>query len=339
MQHTEKVARHEENMLMQKGEVQKDFSKVADAAPMSFADTAQKFFVYSLSHRSIPPLATNPKSPGLRILRAFALQDDAIEYAKDFAADDTVSSVFVGAQGSWNLGAAEFGQLEDASVAAELTQTIVDSHEERVRSLRTAFEDRVKNTENKTQKNASGKQRKKGTTQQTARSETFKQQEFVKATNNVSQNYQSLTQKFSVIALIPDPRPSDTELLFVFQFIRAFETEAEADVFIRNTAGAHFPNIDLFVNRNYIWTDVGTLDSKVRSHYRDEKLQAILDRHDQQQNEAEAHRKMCEEQNVQPRVIEIGPAGMEIEEPAEPEPQPEPEPEPEPLRRSQRLRG
>lgn len=358
-----KRAKHAENMTIQKESVHTDFTRVDTQSSYQIKDVKQNVFVYNMSHRSIPPLAVNPEFPALRILRSFGSSEAATEYAHRVSEKFPECSIMLAPSASWVLGASSFEDL-GTSKEQDKVNTLIDAHLRKNSEMKQEFDDRVKrqreafkkgeNPEPKGGHSNPKAPKKKTSIRKQARASKFENENFTCVHNEFDISLENKDQQFSVIALVrPVENDGHGDFEYAFQFLQSFETSEKADEFIRNTAGPVYKNFDLFVFRTYMWIDVRN-DQGVKSVYRDEKLQRIVDRHQAQQSEAESYKEKCKEQDIQPRVIEIGKDGINTIEPqsfepeSEPEPEPEsepapePEPEPEPLqsrplRRSQRI--
>jgi hypothetical protein len=341
----EKRARHYENMEAQAGEVSTSFHKVHGKS-FGFLDSDQCFFLYSMSHTAVPPLCEDPQKPALNIVQAFGTKEAALKRGTKLSASHEDVSILLGSSHNWLPGCSSFEEIATAEKEQQFVDNVLSSYSSKIESDKQNFQKRVVEKvesnqvkANKPQKSARGK----------ARSNVFRQKDqFVETDNIVLPTDED--QKVAVVAIAIKPDEPET-LKYIFQFLRSFDKEDEADAYIRNTASERLPNYDIVTVRCGRYSRIELENSKTKRFYRDEKIQRIMDHNESQKQEVENFRQRCQDNEQEVPLLEISPDGVvsnrdatEFEPEPEPEPDPEPEPEPEPesetsmLRRSSRRR-
>jgi len=347
----QKQAKHEENMSVHAGEVQTDFTRITGARSAPLVDERQRFVVYNMSHKGIPPVAVDPRKPGLRILRAFPDNESAVSYASEMADKDPTTSLMVAPSASWMLAPPSFDVLGSPEEESATLRQLLDRYRDTMEYQKQEFQQRVQRKEEQLKGTADAEKAAKdpktqseprsrksqGAARNAARSKAMGGGDSFEAfRDRLEPSDEDKDQQFAVVALATDPASSD-ELMYAFQFLQSFESEKDADAFVRNTAGPQYKQFDLVVFRCYRWATVNSDSKSISVHYRDEKLDKILQHREDQQQEVNNYRQECHDLNDDgPSTIDIDKEGVEFSNPSvvhrledvdEPEPEPEPEPE------------
>ena len=222
----------------------------------------------------------------------------------------------------------------------DFVDNILSLHNSKIESDRKSFRDRVQEKGESVDHNLKKERRekKKETVFSNTRSQTFEEKDQFVETDNITLPVDD-DQKIAVVAIAIRPDDTDT-LTYVFQFLRNFDVEDEADAYIRNIASERIPNFDIVTMRCGRYNRIELENSKTKSFYRDEKIQKIMNHSQSQKQEVDNFRQRCKDDKQEVPLVQISPNGVtsnrvtepepELEPEPEFEPQPEPEPEPQP---------
>ena len=324
-----KRARHYENMEAQAGEVSTSFHKVKGKS-FGYLDSDQCFFLYSMSHNQIPPLCEDPKKPALNIIQAFSTKESALRHGAKLSTKHNDICLLLGSSHSWLPGCSSFDDIETIEKEQDFVDNILSLHNSKIESDRKSFRDRVQEKGESVDHNLKKERRekKKETVFSNTRSQTFEEKDQFVETDNITLPVDD-DQKIAVVAIAIRPDDTDT-LTYVFQFLRNFDVEDEADAYIRNIASERIPNFDIVTMRCGRYNRIELENSKTKSFYRDEKIQKIMNHSQSQKQEVDNFRQRCKDDKQEVPLVQISPNGVTSNRVTEPEPELEPEPEFEP---------
>jgi hypothetical protein len=100
------------------------FERMDDAGEdLPFCSDRTKFIVYNIAHSSVSPVCSD--GARVRILRAFATVESAIDYAREVHTYDS-STVLVGETHAWLVCAATHDHLEDTGYLGAHTECMLE---------------------------------------------------------------------------------------------------------------------------------------------------------------------------------------------------------------------
>ncbi len=261
--------------------VSQHFDKVdSTSKDLPFVDPKQRFFLFSTSHKEVPPVATDPSNPGVRIYGCYATQSDAVSSSRKIKEADPNVSLFLGRTHEWTLMCDSIKKMQDESYVSEKTSTLLKRQKVELSVREAKFkqhqEEMRANTSNETNQSL----------------ESVKNEDLVVVEEEVVPRVEDLEnrtptpiptnilppkQSFVCVSFVDDDKKTETpELLFKVYMI--CETEAEAERYVKNVVTQKILDDDVFVFDVAEWVFPVTDRKHVKRQYRDKRLNDLMDR-------------------------------------------------------------
>jgi len=260
--------------------VSQHFDKVESTSKdLPFVDPKQRFFLFSTSHKEVPPVATDPSNPGVRIYGCYATQSDAVASSHKIKEADPNVSLFLGKTHEWTLMCDSIQKMQDESYISEKTRTLLRRQKVKLSVREAKFkqhqEEMRVNTTDKTNHALESVKNKDLVSEEEVvpRAEDLEH----KTPTPISTSILPPRQSFACVSFVDDDnKTSVPELLFKVYMI--CDTEAEAERHVKNVVTQKILNDDVFIFEVAEWVFPVTDRKYVKRHYRDKRLNDLMDR-------------------------------------------------------------
>ena len=243
---------------------------------LPFKDTKQTHFLFSISHVGVPPIATDPTNPAIRIYGTFGSAAAAANYAKKIMAADPTCHLGIGETHSWTLAASNLNYLQDAEYIKTKTETLL----KRADVENSVREARFKQHQDELRKATVIKDEKPITTEkmEDAAPEVPAIEEVVE--NNLpvlTSDCIPINQSVYCMSVVNDD-PAEDVPEFLFYIYRTCRDEAEADGYVRNVASRSVMDHNIYVVDSGEWVFPLTDMKFAPRNYRDKRLHDLMSR-------------------------------------------------------------
>ena len=267
------------------------FERVTDADELDppFQAADQRWVVYGLSHVGMPPIASDPSNPGVRIYGLLSSKQEALEYAAELGAADKTSCLLVGPTHDWEVAVKSVERARDPAYKASKKRRIAEAHallraastaefRSNVEAAKTgghelATEDTVVSTAARERRRAE-------------RGDAFErlQRDGTQAGTRVPGAATIEGQRHAVCCFVKDVSPEvvagDDDPEFCFMVLAAFDTKKECDRYVRNVAADRIQEhaLDVVDLRRWLYPEHPDLEEKVSIVYRHKELTEVMQR-------------------------------------------------------------
>ena len=194
----------------------------------------QKYMLFSMSHVGFAPLCEKKHAPSFRIYGTFPDEQSALNHARTVQSVDPDCSLLLNQTHRWLCGVATPDRLTDSEHvtrhAEALLELIAKTREESTRQ----FNENV--SQHKT-----GEVVELPTVSESA--DALDTCQMSKTAHKIGTGAEVRGQRFVVLTIIPDVLSEDHE--YLFRVYGCFETEDEANAYIRNVAGDAVRDYDI----------------------------------------------------------------------------------------------
>ena len=264
--------------------------------PMPFDDPEQKFVVYNLSHRFVPPRCDEP---GVRICGIFADNAGALYHARRIAETDPDCTVLISPLKEWFVMAATIEMITDSNLCKKHIQEVRSLHHRNNERMHDEFQSRVKGESNTAAP--------RGRPVPPAAANTEKAAEHRDYHTTYMRNMELRNQTVAVVSFLSDDCLPDSGAQPLCIIWGCFDTAANADIWIRNHAGDRIQDYDLDTVDMYEWLfPLRATDNKMNKIiYRNNEKQKIFDFQNSQASTVDTFKSFCESNSQPVPVIEI----------------------------------
>ena len=281
--------------------------------PPPFEDPDQRFVVYSLSHRGIPPIS---EEPGVRLCGVFGDNAEALHHAKRISAVDPDCSVLISRTKEWVLMGSSFEILADQQRCREHIERVLAAHRQEQQITEHEFKQRLRpeaaseegGPEEGGPEKAASSAAPEGGKPNTQDAPVADGSNRRSCYGDYSRDLEVRNQQVAVVSFLKDSIADDGQSeqpLFVMW--ACFDSTEKADAWIRNHAGDRIQDVDLDTVDMYEWLfpTRATDDKMGKVVYRNEEKQKIMDFVHGQASTVDSFKEFCEANSQTAPVIEI----------------------------------
>lgn len=278
-----------------KDEDSKFFKKIdTGGQDLPFELNDQKYVVFSLSSKEIPPKAIDAKQPAFRIMGCFSSQEDAKEHADFVSESNKQVSLFIDECRTWIVIPDTFENCVNAQHISDVKTKLLQEYAKVRKHDDEEFE----------------KAREGCDIERTVRTESDAQVDNVPKTTPESRSHilkgscNIHGQDLAVVVILPNHDTGEA----MFQILGCFSKQEDADRWIRNVASRKILNYDMHVISTCQWIFPNRMqgDGAQNMEYRNPELQKIMEK----QRAAPGEVKQFEEwvnQNNESELLESAP--------------------------------
>lgn len=206
---------------------------------LSFVQEDQRFVLFSLSHEEFAPVSECKNAPALRIYGAFPDIESVREHVKAVRACDSTCSLLVHNTHEWGLGGSCPAHLADDSYVRRKREHLLELYEKRMDKNKRQFD------ENVTQRQVGNNEK---TVERDNRANDVSSK--TKVGRKAPMAMVMRDQRVVALSVIQDDS-ADCE--FLFRVYGCFETEKDANRWVRNVGGNHITDHDIDVVSTCEW--------------------------------------------------------------------------------------
>ena len=259
---------------------------------LPLVDKQQAFVLYSVSHEKSPPVS-DATNPALRVYGSFATSKGAAKFAEKIKSCDPTCCLFVAKTGEWVLACSSLNKYSQEGYIESTTKNMLKRHEVE----RNVSQEKFKQHREELRANTPIDESESRPVLQEPMEEKEEQQEQNNsAINNendvddeedgmpvLSQDCKILDQNFMAISFVLEKaKRSDGSITtnheFLFNVHRVLKSEEEADGFVRNVVSKSIIDHNVLVADVGAWLRPYTEIDNVKKHYRDSRLNDLMDR-------------------------------------------------------------
>ena len=260
----------------------------------------QDWLLYSVSHVMMPPVSEDPRAPAVRIYGTFESAEEAIAHGRQVSLVDPTTNLQVARTHQWVCMSASPERLRDTAAVDAHVRKVVQRYEADRKVAGEEFERSVSKHEAGRGLSPDAAVEEKALAERAVRAATTLRGEeasgrpLTKATR-LPRNAEVRDQTHLVCGFLPDPLQAVPEPLFVC--LGAFPTQQDCDLYVRNTAGEHVRDVDLYAVSACEWLFPQRIDgAKITSEvYRSAELSNVMSNHKSQPQKVEAYRKWLDD--------------------------------------------
>lgn len=296
-------------------------AQTVGATDFPFELPDQDWVLYSVSHVRFSPVADDPCNPGIRVYGTFATPEDATDHARLIVSIDQSVNVQLSRARDWFSLISCPERLQDDGAVREHVKTLLADYNTSRDLADTEFNSNLS-------KNTGGK----GQDPWAASKVERRKEEAAKIANTLGEDGQAKRELRRAVKLGRAAEVRDQNVV-VISFVAdntqalpeplvcvwgAFNTETEADVYVRNTCGETVKDHDLYVCALYEWLHPQNIDvSKLRNElFRSKELTSVIQNHKSQPAQCDAYSKWRNSTTPSKRIVTEG-ASEEDEQVAE----------------------
>lgn len=256
----------------------------------------QKIVLFSSSHVAMSPFCSDPENPGIKIYGIFPDMDSIYEYIDSNKLLNTVN-IQTHPVHSWAVVVSSEDKLSNAEYIDMKVKKILEYEEAERTDLNEEFDANVKD---KKCGDSSMKESRK-----VSESTTFDHKKMLrdlKKTHNLSSVQPIYGQKFLVASFVPD-NVYDKVPEFLFKVYAAFDSEDEADAWVRHVLSEDCTDFNIDVVSSCQWLYPQSIKSSdfVKEKFRGEELNNVMQYH---KNEPSKVKQFKDWNDSQPKLPE-----------------------------------
>lgn len=258
----------------------------SDAVDDPYMNTEQIFLVFSLSQKEFAPLPRDPSNPGICIFGAFETYDEAMEHATLVRAEHPTYSVMIDKTHNWIGAFATVKRMLDQVYASTKKTELLDAmHAERVEAHK-EFETNVKNHCT-------------GTTKAPTDEKDNVEVSNGQRPDRIHRGCRVEGQSLAVVSFVKD---SSADAEFLVKVYALYDTEDNANRYVRNVCGDRVKDCDIDVIKTCAWAFPQSMQGKhVRQEiYRSSELHNVMLAHKQAPQDVERFRSEHKEYFTDP---------------------------------------
>ena len=259
--------------------VSKMFDKTSGpGSALPFKDNKHNFFLFSISHTGVPPIATDPTNPAIRIYGTFASAVAAKNHAARIMKADPTCHLGIGETHKWTLVANTIKSLQDEKYVNDKTSKLLKRHEIELSVREAKFKQHQEELRNATVI-------KDEVPLETGKLDESEPDNMENTTiEEVDSNLPVLTsdcipvnQSVYCVSFVNDD-PAEDVPEFLFKVYRTCRDDTEADGYVRNVASRNVIDNDIYVVDTGEWVHPLTDSKYVPKTYRDKRLNDMMKR-------------------------------------------------------------
>lgn len=249
----------------------------------------QNFVLFSVSHRNLSPIATDPKNPGVRIYGTFDTQEEAIDHAKSISSVDSCN-IQLAKTHEWII-AVDSPEKMNETYGPQKISRILKRHGALIQDNKAQFDENLKNKEVNFE---SPSKEEEGSNKV-----DFDTKDLKKA-SKLPRYLEVRDQSFCVVSFLEDTVDEIPE--FLFRVYTCESTQDDADRYVRNVAGDQVKDFNMDVVNTCEWLHPqSSFDgSKIKNEvFRSPELEKIISMHKSQPEKVEQFKRWREETSVE----------------------------------------
>ncbi len=256
----------------------KNFDRTGGSgSKLPFKDPNNQFLVYSVSHKQVPPIATDPKNPAIRVYGTFPTRQTAQTYATKLQSVDPTCSILLSNLHDWVLVCDSLDKLQDQDYITEKSKLLLKRHhvENSVRHARfKQHQDELRN--NKALDEDTPVKIEQSALEKPEIEEIIEE---ILPNNLPVLTADCMLANQSVICLsfIKDEPTSDNHE-FMFYAYRACKDEDEAGNYVKDVASRKVDDHDIYVVETGQWVFPLSDAKHAPKYYRDKRLHELMNR-------------------------------------------------------------
>ena len=270
------------------------FPRAKDSSEtFSFRMPGQSWVLFSVSHIRMPPVCEDPRKPAVRFYGLFDTAEDATDHAKVVMSVDSSANIQLCRSHDWVAMCSTPESLSADDETREHVQKVIDAYKAKRQTADNEFHENVESKKG-------GKGLKDGLSEKEARisreakeaantilGEAQKQPNTLCRAPRLPRAAEVRDQAMIVVSFLPDTLKIIPEPLF--QVYGAFNSQTEADAYIRNTAGDIVRDFDMYVVSACEWIFPQDVDTLVIGNeiYRSDELNSVMSNHKEQPQKIE----------------------------------------------------
>jgi hypothetical protein len=269
------------------------------ANDLPFKIPGQEWILFSVSHVRMSPVCEDPCRPAVRFYGLFESAEDASDHARVVLQSDPSVNLQVSRTHEWVSMCSTPERLADDTAVRTHVKTLLAEHTSTRTSATKEFNNNVQlkrggkgcAQSNEDDQNRLSRQAK---VEANRLAQGDAKKELCRAAK-LPRTAEVRDQSVAVVSFISDPKQPIPEPLF--RVYSAFNTQADADVYVRNTAGEHVRDHDIYVVSLCEWLHPQDIDSTKLANevYRSEELNSVMANHKSQPQKIEQFKKWREE--------------------------------------------
>ena len=255
-------------------EDENEISSFQGSCSLPYVLPGQNVFLFTTSHKEMPPIAPDPDNPAIRIYGVFGSGDEAIEYAQ--LLDNQDINFQVHPLREWALAVSSESKLREEGYAPSKIDFLVSGY---MQTRQDQIKDFRENVANK--KNTEDMVDEKEDMPMYPDTERHAHKRGIRDMKKTSAPLKLPSpQKFVVVTFLRDKNELPE---FAFVVHAAFDTLEQADEWVRGTASAEIVDFDMHVVSTGEWLFPQTMDdSLIREEYRNDELDKVIKTHKNQ---------------------------------------------------------
>ena len=255
-----------------------------EGADDPFRNPEQKYVLYSISQQEFAPCPRDETQPAICIYGAFETEQEVRDHSAHVLEAHPSNSMLLGVTHEWIVAHATLEHMQDATYAQTQTKRLLDTESEKREANTREFYENVES-------------KRAGTVRQVTEEENEKADTPPAETNphhKISTKCRVADQRFAVVSFVKDDK---TPPEFLFRVYACYETELEANRFVRNVAGDHVRDFDIDVIKLCAWAFPQSMDgvNAQKEVYRSSELNAVMASHKKNPQEVEKFYRENEE--------------------------------------------
>ena len=276
------------------------FSRSKESAnDLPFKIPGQDWILFSVSHVRMSPVCEDPRNPAVRFYGLFESAEDASDHARVVLQIDPSVNLQVSRAHEWvSMRSTPERLSDDVAVRAHVKDLLSEYTSERSSATK-EFKENVNLKKGGRGSSQSDEEKQKLMSDNARReanrlAEDYEKKELRRATK-LPRMAEVRDQAFAVVSFVSDTKQPIPEPLF--HVYSSFNTQAEADVYVRHTAGEHVRDHDMYVVSLCEWLHPQNIDSTKLANevYRSEELNSVMANHKSQPQKIEQFKKWREE--------------------------------------------
>ena len=262
------------------------FERPADAPEVAFVNDAQRWFVWSASHRGMAPRAKDARHCAVRVYGCFPSHEEAVEHAQVVAGLDKTCSLLVSPTHDWTMVPSAPARLADGAV--EHVKAVLAAYDAQRAQSTAEFQ------ENVDQRRAGRGAAKPKAEATDATADATADAATSAAPRRLGRDAEVRDQSVVAVSVVRDTTQEEGEPLL--RVYGAFESAAAADAWAR-CAGDHVTDHDIDIVSTCVWLFVNDIspDKIPQEVYRSKELGSIIQNQKKQPQMVEQFKKWREE--------------------------------------------
>ena len=246
-----------------------------EGADDPFVNPEQRYVLYSLSQKEFAPCPRDETQPALCIYGTFQTNEEAHEHSAHVIKEHPSNSILLGHTHDWIVAHATLEHMKDADYGPAHAKRLLDGESAKREASTKEFHENV-------------------TTQRAGAVRDVTDEAADKHDIPVESNphhkintiCRVADQRFAVVSFVKD---ESTPPEFLFRVYACYETESEANRYVRNVAGDHVRDFDIDVIKLCAWAFPQSMDGVhvQKEVYRSSELNAVMASHKKNPQEVE----------------------------------------------------